>query len=151
MKKRRNQSTKSEKGLTLITLIVMIIILVILSAIVIRGITGEEGLIKTTKEVALTQEIQEYKERITEEVRGAVVKYAAIGEEIGLEEIAEEIDEQTTWVKSTILNINTKTTNDDILVGTIEGYVFQIFYDTMYNVVNVDYIGNEDGVAFPEL
>ena len=148
MKKRRNPS---ENGVTLIALIVMIIILLILSVLVIRRITGNEGIIKTTGEVAITQEIQEYKERITEEVRAVVVKYAAIGEETGLEEIAEEIDEQTTWVKKTILNIGTKTTNDDILVEVVEGYVFQIFYDSMYNVVNVEYIGNEDGEAFPEL
>ena len=42
----------SERGITLVALLITIIILVVLSAVVIRSITGNESLIKSTETVA---------------------------------------------------------------------------------------------------
>ena len=44
-----SKTTTQEKGITLIALVISIIILVILAAVAVRGITGDEPLIKKTR------------------------------------------------------------------------------------------------------
>ena len=89
---------KREQGITLIALIVMIVILVILAAVVIRGITGNEGLIKSTEIAAEDYNITSYKEQVEQQVRGIIIKHATIGKEISETEIADELDEETIWI-----------------------------------------------------
>lgn len=155
MEKEKPNKTK-EEGITLIALIVMIAILVILSAVVIRGITGNEGIVKTTADAAEDYNITAYKEQIEQEVRSVVIAKSAIGEEATIEKIAEDIDNETLWVKKAEPNVDPSITNEDILITTVEGYVFQAYYNSTYGTVYVEYVGQDEKVKgakgnFPNL
>ena len=140
-----------EKGITLIALIVMIVILVILAAVVIRGFTGNEGIVDATVEAAEDYNVTAYKEQVEQAVRGIVVKHMTLGEEITIADIAEELDEETIWVKSAVPYTDTSITNTDMLVRVTDGYVYQVYYDSLYGVVFVEYVGKDDGKDFPTI
>ena len=140
-----------ENGITLIALIVMIVILVILAAVVIRGFTGNEGIVDATVEAAEDYNVTAYKEQVEQAVRGIVVKHMTLGEEITIAEIAEELDEETIWVKSAVPYTDTSITNTDMLVRVTDGYVYQVYYDSLYGVVFVEYVGKDDGKEFPTM
>ncbi len=144
------KDTAKEQGITLIALIIMIIVLVILSAVVIRGIEGG-GLISTTETAAEDYNVTSYKEQIEQKVIGTIQSYSARGGEIGVVKIAEELNNETLWVKSAVANIDTSINNEDIIVITTDKYIFEIYYDSTYGVVFVEYIGKDDGKEIPNL
>ncbi|MCI8519119.1 MAG: hypothetical protein HFJ51_03305, partial [Clostridia bacterium] len=138
MNKVINQSP-SEGGITLIALIVMVIMIIILSAVVI-GQIGNGGLINVTADVAENYEVVSYKEQIEQVVHSTIVSYSAKGETPTLVDIAEALNFEE-WVRSAIPNTDTSITNGDIIVTVDRGYVYQVFYDSVYGKVVVDYIG----------
>ena len=54
------KNTKSEKGITLVALLITIIILVILTAVGVKGLTGNDSLIKTTEVAAEDYVVKSY-------------------------------------------------------------------------------------------
>ena len=102
-----NPRNKKEKGITLIALIVAIIILLILAAVAVRGITGNEGLIKATSVAAEDYKITAYGEKLEQTVQAVVLEYAVKGEEPTTSQIAEELEKQTDWIKSAVPNVET--------------------------------------------
>lgn len=137
-------NTKSEKGITLVALLITVVILVVLTAVAVKGITGNNGLIKTTEVVAEDYRITSYKEQIRQKVSSIVVGYAAMGKEANEEQIAEELGQETMWVKNAKASLIPAKTNEDVLVTTYEGYVFQVYYNSTYGAIYVEYIGMEE-------
>lgn len=140
---------KSESGITLIALIVMIIILVILSGIVIKGITGEEGIISTAEVTAEEYKIAEYKEEIEQGVRNSIVKQGMAGEEITINKIAKDLIEEVEIVETAEAEKGKKE-EGNIIVG-VERYKFQVYYNGTYGEIYVEYIGTERNGAFPNI
>ena len=74
------KNSKEEKGITLLALAIIIIILLILAGVTITGLTGENGIIKSSKEAKKETEIANEKEileratvqAMAEDVRGVV-------------------------------------------------------------------------------
>ena len=137
IKKPNNQN--GEGGITLIALILMIIIIVIISAVTIRGLTGEHGLIDTTADVAQNYEIISYGEQINEIVHKTIIAYSSRGETPSIIDIADAINFED-WVKSAVPNEET----NDIIVTVTRGYVYQVYYDSINGKVFVEYIGEDD-------
>ncbi|MCI8654939.1 MAG: hypothetical protein HFJ48_03570, partial [Clostridia bacterium] len=133
------RQSPGERGITLIALIVMVIMIIILSAVVI-GQIGNGGLINVTADVAENYEVVSYKEQIEQVVHSTIVSYSAKGETPTLIDIAEALNFEE-WVRSAIPNTDTSITNGDIIVTVDRGYVYQVFYDSVYGKVVVDYIG----------
>ncbi|MCI8518977.1 MAG: hypothetical protein HFJ51_02460, partial [Clostridia bacterium] len=138
MNKGMNQQ-RGEGGITLISLIVMIIIIIILSIVVI-GKLGNQGLIDVTSDVAENYEVVSYKEQIEQVVHSTIISYSAKGEVPTLIDIADALEMQE-WVRSAIPNTDTSISNGDIIVTVDKGYVYQVFYDSVYGKVIIDYIG----------
>ena len=111
--KKPKPTNQTEKGITLIALIVIIVMLVILSAVVIRGISGNEGLIKKTETSSEEYIIKNYKEQIREKVNSIIQTNTAKGEETRQEQIKKELEEETTWIKKVEETINSEENNDD--------------------------------------
>lgn len=153
MKERRNQKTrgKNEKGITLVALIISIIILIILAAVAIRGITEDEPLIKKTETAAQDYKIEAEKRQIEETVGAAVIAIAQTGEEITHLGIADKLKEESTWVKTAVVNQDPSLTGEDIIVQTVEKNAYQVYYDTLYGAYFVEYIGPADGAGYPNL
>lgn len=142
---------KKEKGITLIALIIIIVVIVIIAAISLKAIGGENGLIGTSTKTAEEHNIATYKAQVEQSLQGTVVYYATKGEEPSLENIANRIKVENDWVKSAIANLDESITNKDIIITTNDGYVFQAYYDTLYGVAFVEYIGKENGKQFPNI
>ena len=147
----RKTKKRSESGITLIALIVTIAILVILSAVVISTIGGNKGLIKTSETAAEDYTKGTYEEQLEQKIRATILSYAVEGKEAGLIDIAESLKEETLWVKAVNANTNEDLGNKDILVTTVDGHVYQIYYDNIYGIVYTEYIGEEDGKAYPSI
>ena len=109
----------SERGITLIALIVMIVIIVIITTISIINLTGDHNLIDVTTDVANSYEVTEVQT---------------------LNDMADALNEQD-WVRSAIANTDTSISNGDIIVIVDKGYIFQVFYDSVYGKIDIDYIG----------
>ena len=143
--------SQRERGITLIALVIMIIILVILAAVGIRALTGKNNIIKTTETAAEDYNITSYKEQIMQQVRNIIIAHANLGEEIGIAQIAEELNEETIWIKSATANTDTSITNEDIIVKVTDGYVFQVYYNNTYGTVFVEYVGKDKGSELPNI
>ncbi len=133
----------SELGITLIALVVTIVILVILAAIVLRTFTGTNSLIDTTMDVATESEIAKYKGMLDEKVRSIIIDYSIRGLTPKVTDIAKELIKED-WVISAIPNADEETSEADIIVTVENGYVYDIFYDSIYGKINIDYIGKID-------
>ncbi len=139
-----------ENGITLIALLISIIILIILSSIAIRAIVGDESIFKSTETAADKYNIESYKEQIKQKIIGVVALNSAMGKEVDEEELAKEIKNETTWVKNVEVTTNNEIANKDILVTTVDGYTFQVYYNGNYGVNYIEYIGRAKTV-FPNI
>lgn len=118
---RKRQKAENERGITLIALIVVIILLVIISAVVIKAIAGDNGMIKETEAAVNDYKEAEYKEEITRAVLGVVQANGIRGEGTSLEDIERELlEENSTWVKNAVTNTDEEISNPDILVETVD-------------------------------
>ncbi len=143
--------TQNERGITLIALIVMIILLVILTMVVIRGITGEEGIIEVSTTATEEYNILQYKEQIEALRENIILKYEMTGEKLSLEKLAREMETNTTWIKKAVANTDKDISNEDIIVTTIDGYIFQLYYDINYGQKFIEYLGIEDRKEIPRV
>ena len=135
------QPTKtSERGITLIALLIMIIILVIITAVVIRNITGDEPLIGTTAETAEDYKVESYREEISHTVHSEIIAKSAIGETATTGDIADKLNDQD-WIKTAYVNADATSEVGNITAQVIEGYVYQIYYNSIYGKIEIDYIG----------
>ncbi len=107
-----------EKGITLIALIVTITILVILVAVGVKGLAGNDGLIKTTEVSAENYNIASDKSELERIVRGVIVANATLGKDTSLEDIKKALENQTNFVKSVEL-IQGATDAEDTLLVTL--------------------------------
>ena len=139
-KSRKTCKIKEERGLTLIALIVMTIILVILSAVAIRGITGDEGIIVGTETATENYVIEQYREQIQQLVQSIILKDSLVGKITTVTSMAEDMEEEE-WIKSAVPNEE----NGDIIVTVDAGYIYQVIYDEETGETDVEYVGKEDG------
>lgn len=140
MEKNRKLNQK-EKGITLIALIITIVLLIILATVAVRSIVGEDSLIKSTETAANDYNIASYQEQLEAKVRQIIQEQAIKGEEASLLTIAEALQEEGTWIANIEINLDQLDTNDDIVVITKEGYTFQIYYETTYGEIFLEYLG----------
>ena len=129
-----------ERGITLIALIVMIVIIVIIASVSIANLAGRNNLIDVTADVAQNYEVTSYKEQIEQVMHACIIGYSARGEVPTLNDMADALNEQD-WVRSAIANTDTSISNGDIIVIVDKGYIFQVFYDSVYGKIDIDYIG----------
>jgi len=144
---------QNETGITLIALIVTVILLLILSMVTIRSVTGEASVIKQSKTATEEYNILQYKEQIEQLRESIILEVEIAGESINLDKLAREMAKEATWVKSAIANVKEGTNgiNDDIIVTTTDGYIFQLYYNESYGQKFIEYLGKEDGNAIPEV
>lgn len=118
----------------------MIVILVILGSITIVSITDNHNLIDVTADVTQNYEVASYKEQIEQVLYSCIVGYSTKGEVPSIVNMADALNAQD-WVRQAVANTDTSITNGDIIVIVDKGYIYQVFYDSIYGKINVDYIG----------
>ncbi|MCI8396750.1 MAG: type II secretion system protein [Clostridia bacterium] len=141
MKKEKPNKT-SESGITLIELLVMIVILIILTAVVLRTITGDEPLIGTATDTAQDYKIESYREEISHVVHSEIIAKSAIGETATTGDIADALNKQD-WIKTAYVNADATTEVGNITAQVVEGYIYQIYYNSIYGKIEIDYIGKD--------
>ena len=57
---------------------------------------------------------------------------------------------ETIWVKDATASDKEKN-NEDILITVVDGYVYQVYYDSTYGALFTEYVGKDDGKGFPNL
>ncbi|MCI8396939.1 MAG: hypothetical protein HFJ52_04680, partial [Clostridia bacterium] len=132
----------SERGITLIALLIMIIILVIITAVVIRNITGDEPLIGTTADTAEDYKVESYREEISHTVHSEIIAKSAIGEIATTGDIADRLNNED-WIKTAYVNADATPEVGNITAQVVEGYVYQIYYNSIYGKIEIDYIGKD--------
>ena len=70
--------TKKQEGITLIALIIMVILILILAAISIKGLTGKEGILASSSNIANEYVVQQYREQIEQLVHSIILKDSLI-------------------------------------------------------------------------
>ncbi|MCI9365638.1 MAG: hypothetical protein HFJ54_03350 [Clostridia bacterium] len=150
---KNTKPNKSDRGITLIVLVVTVILLIILTVVSIRAIAGEEGIIRVSSEATEDYNILQYKEQIEQLRESIILKAEITGENIKLEKIAREMSKEATWIKSAVANVKEGVAelNDDIIVTTTDGYIFQLYYNESYGQKFIEYLGKENGETIPEL
>ena len=151
MKNKAKQTSKNERGITLIALIVCIIVLILLSAVVLRGITGKESIITFTDEEVSNYNAEQYKEEIQTLTENIIMQYELEGKSINIKKLSEEVVEQTTWIKTAVPNTDKNVNNEDIVITTTNGFMYQVYYNESYGQTYVEYIGREDGKTVPNI
>ena len=122
------------KGITLIALVITIVVLVILSAVSIRTLGGENGLITKTQIAKEESKKSEYKDKLLIAKTEAIV--IKDGQDITLDEYIEQIKaDKIEGIKSI-----EKITEDKARVITKEGYIFIITVNT------IEYYENENSL-----
>ncbi|MCI8396288.1 MAG: hypothetical protein HFJ52_00940 [Clostridia bacterium] len=136
------ETKTSERGITLIALLIMIIILVILATVVIRALFGNESLIKTGTNAKEDYKYTYYGEQITQIVQGEIVSKSAIGEIASIQNVQEAlIDEE--WVKTAKIDEGWTEEEGVIIVRVVEGYIYQVYYNSKYGKIIVDNLGKD--------
>ena len=97
----------------------------------------------------LYRENAEYKEQLEQLRDSIILKYELTGENLTLERLAKEIEAETTWIKRATANTDKDINNEDIIVITTDGYIFQLYYNESYGQKFVEYLGREDGNNIP--
>ena len=151
MKKTKEIKQKTERGITLISLVITIVIMVILAALVVKTIAGDNNLIGMTTEGAENYKIAEYKELLSAEVTATIQGNMIKGEGTTLGSIADGIEQNVQGITGASVNQDSSITNEDILVTTQEGYVFQIYYSDETGNFYIEYIGKGDINEFPKV
>ena len=141
-----NIRIKEEQGITLIALLVTVILLVILVGVAVSQITGDEGIIVGTEEAVDDYKYQQYKEQIEQLVHSIILADSLAGRTTTVTSMAEDM-EQESWIKSAVPNEESK----DIIVTVDKGYVYQVYYDELTGMLEIEGIGKDDGSSYPTL
>ena len=72
--KQKKEMKQGEKGITLIALIIMIILLILLAMVSIKAVTGKEGILASSGNIANEYVIQQYGEQIEQLVHSIILK-----------------------------------------------------------------------------
>ena len=72
--KRVPQFFHAEEGITLIALIIMVILLILLAMVSIKAVTGKEGILASSSNIANEYVIQQYGEQIEQLVHSIILK-----------------------------------------------------------------------------
>ena len=74
-----------------------------------------------------------------------------LGRDTSITGMASDMQEtETMWVKKAEAS-STDNNNPDMIVTVVDGYAYQVYYDSTYGVVFTEYIGKDDGKGFPNL
>lgn len=122
---------QNENAITMIALIVMVIILIILVSVSLRMLTDDK-IINVASDSVNDYNIIQYREQIENLRESIILQYETEGKEITLAKLANEMEKETTWIKSAVANVNQDATNDDIIVTTDTNYVFQLYYNESF-------------------
>ena len=136
----------NQRGITLVALVITIVVMVILVAIAVRGLAGNDGLIKTTEIAAENYNITAEKARLEQVVRNKVVADATVGKESGLHDLLDEIRAQEGVKEAEIIEENPDGSGS-IIVVTDNGDIYQIYYDPTYGIIKIEYIGNINDIG----
>jgi len=147
--KKPKPNNQTERGITLIALVVSVIILIILAVVSIKGLTGEESIIKVSETATEDYNILQYKEQIEQLRESIILKYEMSGENLSLDKLSKEMEANTTWIKRATANTDKDVNNEDIVVVTTDGYIFEVYYDQDYGQKFIEYLGREDGSNIP--
>ena len=72
--KQKKEMKQGEKGITLIALIIMIILLIILAMVSIKAVTGKEGILASSSNIANEYVVQQYREQIEQLAHSIILK-----------------------------------------------------------------------------
>ena len=134
--------SKGESGITLIALLVMIVILVILATVAIKALFGDEPLIKTGANAGENYKYSHYEEQVKQVVQGEIISKSAIGEIASIQNVQEAlIDEE--WVKTAKIDEGWTEEEGVIIVRVVEGYIYQVYYNSKYGKIIVDNLGKD--------
>lgn len=97
---------RKNRGITLITLVITVIVLLIIAGVSIASLTGENGLIRRTKEAKSETEIADIKEEIERKVLMYIAKNGDITEDELLNIVKEYDKNATIDFKNGIIKIN---------------------------------------------
>ena len=146
--KGQKKTNMAEKGITLVTLVITVILLIILAAIAIRSLVGNDGMVETTLTAKEEHTIAEYKSSLEQVSQSVIMSNNIKGKETTLTEIADKVKELE-WVKKA----DPYEEGKYVYVVSKEGYMFEIYYDSMYGTLEVEYIGKEpkpgEDIAYP--
>ena len=131
---------KEEKGITLIVLLVTIILLVILASVAIVQITGDEGIITSTEVAVEEYDYQQYKERLEQLAHSIILADSLAGRTTTVTSMAEAMLNEA-WIKEAVPNEESK----DIIVTVDKGYMYQVYYDELTGMIDINGVGTEGG------
>ena len=137
---------KEEKGITLIVLLVTVILLVILTSVVVAQITGDEGIITSTEVAVDEYDYQQYKERLEQLAHSIILADSLAGRTTTVTSMAEDMLNEA-WIKEAVPNEESK----DIIVTVDKGYMYQVYYDELTGMLEIEGIGKDDGSTYPTL
>ena len=137
---------KEEKGITLIVLLVTVILLVILASVAIVQITGDEGIITSTETAVDEYDYQQYKERLEQLAHSIILADSLAGRTTTVTSMAEDMLNEA-WIKEAVPNEESK----DIIVTVDKGYVYQIYYDELTGMLDINGVGTEGGEGTGEI
>jgi len=120
-----------------------------LAAVTIRAVTGDK-ITHYAVEGAKDYKIEQNREQILLLLESIKLENILQKRETTLTNIAEEMDKEN-WVNEAFANIDTGITNDDVIVKTKDGYVFQVYYDEKNGQQFIEYLGRDDKLQIPNL
>ena len=94
----------------------MVILLIILAMVSIKALTGKEGILASSSNIANEYVIQQYGEQIEQLVHSIILKDSLIGKKTTVTSMAEEMEKED-WIKSAVPDNEQK----DIIVTTTDG------------------------------
>ena len=133
---------RSEAGITMLSLLVTIIILVILTAVAVKFIAGDNGIIGVASDSGVDHEVKAYWEQITRTVQGEIISKATVSEVATADTIITALNEED-WVRLAKKSAESTDEVVRITVQVVDGYIYQIYYNVDYGKIQIDYMGKD--------
>ncbi|MCI8396474.1 MAG: hypothetical protein HFJ52_01970, partial [Clostridia bacterium] len=86
--------------------------------------------------------VESYREEISHTVHSEIIAKSAIGETATTGDIADKLNNQD-WIKMAYVNADATSEVGNITTQVVEGYVYQIYYNSIYGKIEIDYIGKD--------
>ena len=139
----KKNELNSEKGITVIALIITVIVLLILTTIITNGMNGNDEIIEQAQNSVQTFAIQNYQEQLSKILVNVIKEQEILGGDVTLSGIATRLNTED-WVESA-------TASNDILIKTVDGYIFQVYYNNQYGQKYLEFLGKDDGDTLPSI
>lgn len=133
---------KDNHGITMLALLITIIILVILTAVIVKTLTGDNGIIGVATNSGTEHEIKAYWEQITRTVQGEITSKATVGETATADSIIEALNAED-WIKLAKKSPESTEQIARIDIQVVDGYIYQIYYNLDYGKLQIDYMGKD--------